>query len=99
MCVGYSSSSAVAAAAAATGLYRVDSYVWELTGDIDLAPSAGKCGPHWFAWPHLHGLFMILSWGFLLQAGAFIARYFRDYKPPLWFKLHQALQVSHRESQ
>eukprot|EP00117_Sycon_ciliatum_P029402 scpid58184/ scgid23421/ len=73
---------------------QVDSYVWELTGDIDLAPSAGKCGPHWFAWPHLHGLFMILSWGFLLQAGAFIARYFRDYKPPLWFKLHQALQIS-----
>ena len=41
----------------------------------------------------LHGVFMIIGWGILLQGGAFIARYFR-YKDPLWFHLHRIFQVS-----
>lgn len=71
---------------------RIMSDLWLLGGNIQGAQEAGSCGPKWFLYAHLHGLFMILSWGILLQAGAFIARYFRQFDP-LWFKLHRAFQV------
>ena len=41
----------------------------------------------------LHGVLMVIGWGILLQAGAFIARYFR-HKNPLWFHLHRICQIS-----
>ncbi len=60
---------------------------------VDLAPSGGQCKPVFINMIMLHGIFMVLSWGILLQWGAFIARYLR-HKDPLWFKLHRAIQVS-----
>ena len=60
---------------------------------VDSAPSGGQCNPVFINMIMLHGILMVLSWGILLQWGAFIARYFR-HKDPLWFKLHRAIQVS-----
>lgn len=40
----------------------------------------------------LHGVFMVVGWGILLQMGAFIARYFRKHDPT-WFHLHRVCQV------
>eukprot|EP00117_Sycon_ciliatum_P029084 scpid63705/ scgid0791/ Putative ferric-chelate reductase 1 homolog len=67
--------------------------MWLLTGNPETADTVGSCGPTWFLYMHLHGFFMIISWGILLIAGVFIARYFRD-KDPLWFKLHRGLQIA-----
>lgn len=70
--------------------------IWLLEGtasDADKTPSAGGCGSVDFNLIALHGIFMFLGWGVLLQAGAFIARYFR-HKDPWWFKMHRGLQVS-----
>lgn len=39
-----------------------------------------------------HGLLMTVSWGFLLPAGAVIAKFFK-HKAPLWFHCHRAFQV------
>ena len=39
---------------------------------------------------------MFIGWGVLLQAGAFIARYFR-HKDPWWFKMHRGLQVNYKK--
>ena len=36
---------------------------------------------------------MFIGWGVLLQAGAFIARYFRHVPDSWWFKMHRGLQV------
>eukprot|EP00117_Sycon_ciliatum_P039017 scpid59324/ scgid28898/ Nitrile-specifier protein 2 len=66
--------------------------MWLLTGNPDMAGTAGSCGPTWFLYMHLHGFFMIISWGILLIAGVFIARYCRD-QDPLWFKLHRGIQI------
>ena len=41
----------------------------------------------------LHGVFMVVGWGILLQMGAFIARYFRKHDP-MWFHLHRVCQIS-----
>jgi len=40
----------------------------------------------------LHGILMTISWGFLLPAGAVIAKFFK-HKDPLWFHLHRFFQV------
>lgn len=71
--------------------------IWLLEGtasDADGNPSAGGCGSSDFNLIALHGLFMFLGWGVLLQAGAFIARYFRHVENAFWFKMHRGLQVS-----
>jgi hypothetical protein len=39
-----------------------------------------------------HGALMVLSWGFLLPAGAVLARFFK-HREPLWFHLHRSVQV------
>ena len=70
--------------------------IWILEGtasEADANPSAGGCGSSDFNLIALHGLFMFLGWGVFLQAGAFIARYFR-HKDPWWFKMHRGIQVS-----
>ena len=69
--------------------------IWLLSGsasDADDNESAGGCGSADFNLIALHGLLMFLGWGAFLQAGAFIARYFR-HKDPWWFKMHRAIQV------
>lgn len=40
----------------------------------------------------LHAILMIISWGFLLPAGAVIAKFFK-HKDPLWFHAHRVIQV------
>ena len=76
--------------------------IWLLEGDVSAAddtPSAGGCGSADFNLIALHGIFMFLGWGVLLQAGAFIARYFRHIEPEgWWFKMHRIFQVSRSES-
>ncbi|KAG2440090.1 hypothetical protein HXX76_004204 [Chlamydomonas incerta] len=68
--------------------------LYELQGDPEATPPYpdGSCGST-FLYPHLHGIFMGLAWGILLQAGWFIARYFKRHDPT-WFNLHRACQVS-----
>ena len=69
--------------------------LWLLKGnasDADDTPSGGDCDGSDFNLIMLHGLFMFIGWGVLLQAGAFIGRYFR-HKDPWWFKMHRGLQV------
>lgn len=72
--------------------------IWLLEGnvsDVDNTPSAGGCGSADFNLIALHGIFMFLGWGVLLQFGAFIARYFRHKQPEgWWFKMHKIFQVS-----
>lgn len=72
--------------------------IWLLEGDAseaDKTPSAGGCGSADFNLIALHGIFMFLGWGVLLQGGAFIARYFRHREPEgWWFKMHRIFQVS-----
>jgi len=72
--------------------------IWLLEGDVseaDKTASAGGCGSADFNLIALHGIFMFLGWGVLLQAGAFIARYFRHREPEgWWFKMHRIFQVS-----
>jgi len=72
--------------------------IWLLEGDYseaDKTPSAGGCGSSDFNLIALHGIFMFIGWGILLQAGAFIARYFRHIEPEgWWFKMHRGFQVS-----
>ena len=65
--------------------------------EADKNPSAGECGSSDFNLVALHGIFMFIGWGVLLQAGAFIARYFR-HKDPWWFKMHRGLQVNYRKA-
>ncbi|KAK3711397.1 hypothetical protein QZH41_013506, partial [Actinostola sp. cb2023] len=70
--------------------------VWLLKGnvsDVDKTPSFDGCDGGNFTLIMLHGIFMFIGWGVLLQLGAFIARYFR-HKDPWWFKMHRGLQVS-----
>lgn len=76
--------------------------IWLLKGtadDVDKNDAGSKCGAMDFNLIMLHGIFMFIGWGILLQGGAFIARYFR-HKDPWWFKMHRALQVqySHTKS-
>ena len=59
----------------------------------DLAKKQADCKPTFVNFILLHGILMVLSWGFFLQWGAFIARYFR-HKDPTWFHLHRFFQVS-----
>ncbi|KAG2454844.1 hypothetical protein HYH02_000676 [Chlamydomonas schloesseri] len=67
--------------------------LYELRGDPAATPlyPGGSCGSS-FLYPHLHGIFMGLAWGILLQAGWFIARYFKRHDPT-WFHLHRACQI------
>ena len=69
--------------------------MWLLNGtadDVDKNEAGSKCGVMDFNLIMLHGIFMFIGWGVLLQGGAFVARYFR-HKDPWWFKMHRALQV------
>ena len=59
----------------------------------DQAKKQADCKPTFVNFILLHGILMVLSWGFFLQWGAFIARYFR-HKDPTWFHLHRFFQVS-----
>ena len=72
--------------------------IWLLKGDVsdaDKTPTAGGCGSADFNLIALHGIFMFLGWGVLLQLGAFLARYFRHRQPEgWWFKMHKIFQVS-----
>ncbi|KXZ46805.1 hypothetical protein GPECTOR_40g539 [Gonium pectorale] len=73
------------------GSFANDLYV--LQGDPEDSPVSRRgCGRS-FLFPHLHGILMGLAWGVLLQAGWFIARYFKPHDPT-WFHLHRACQVS-----
>ena len=68
-------------------------YLQGTAEDADSAPhSTQGCNPLYFSILHLHGLFMFIGWGLLLQLGAFIARYFR-HKGAMWFNLHKLFQV------
>ncbi|KAG2491465.1 hypothetical protein HYH03_010250 [Edaphochlamys debaryana] len=73
------------------GAISADLYM--LQGDPAVTPphSVG-CGSS-MLFPYLHGLFMGLGWGVLLQAGWFIARYFKAHDPR-WFHLHRACQIT-----
>ncbi|XP_031558496.1 cytochrome b561 and DOMON domain-containing protein At3g07570-like [Actinia tenebrosa] len=69
--------------------------LWLLQGnvtDADQTSSLGECDSFSFNLIMLHGIFMFIGWGVLLQLGAFLARYYR-HKDPWWFKMHRALQV------
>ena len=74
--------------------------LWMLVGDTDSADEtplhSQECKKPFAGTLNLvmlHGVFMVIGWGILLQAGAFIARYLR-FKDPLWFHLHRVCQVS-----
>ena len=72
--------------------------IWLLQGtakDADMTKNGDECNLLYFSYIHLHGIFMFIGWGVLLQLGMFFARYFR-HKDPWWFKMHQALQVSNK---
>ncbi|CAD5115323.1 unnamed protein product [Dimorphilus gyrociliatus] len=63
-----------------------------LSGNYISSPISESCNQPFFNLIALHGIFMFIGWGVCLQAGAFIARYFR-HKDPLWFKIHRILQI------
>src|SRR5690606_27551325 len=64
---------------------------WLLSGTVaNSSTKTGRAG--WLSTVLLHALVMFLGWGVFLQAGAFIARYFR-HKDPWWFKMHRGLQM------
>ena len=70
--------------------------IWLLEGTAGLADKSRdgeECNLLYFSYIQLHGIFMFIGWGILLQLGMFFARYFR-HKDPWWFKMHRALQVS-----
>ena len=70
-----------------------DLYLLEGTAiSADRAPQDANCEPMSFTLVTLHAILMVMGWGFFLQFGAFIARYFR-HRAPLWFRLHQLFQV------
>jgi len=68
--------------------YDTDLYI--LTGVPADSKVVNEARP-WMTYWILHGMFMVLGWGICLQAGAFVARYFRR-KDPFWFKFHRAVQ-------
>jgi hypothetical protein len=72
-----------------THLYEL----WSLSGDPDMTETVG-CDRVWFSYLHLHGLFMIIAFGFLFPAGALIARYYRCKGTKAWFIVHVIVQVS-----
>ncbi|XP_028399643.1 uncharacterized protein LOC114523035 isoform X2 [Dendronephthya gigantea] len=70
--------------------------IWLLEGNVnDVKETADgeECNLLYFSYIQLHGIFMFIGWGLLLQLGMFFARYFRQ-RDPWWFKMHRALQVS-----
>ena len=75
-----------------SGETLADVWVLQGTGSDTASPTiSGR--QTWISTTVLHAIFMSIAWGILLQAGVFIARYFR-HKDPLWFKLHRALQMT-----
>lgn len=69
--------------------------IWLLEGTammVEKMPDGEECNLLYFSYIQLHGIFMFIGWGVLLQLGMFFARYFRN-KDPWWFKMHRALQV------
>lgn len=40
----------------------------------------------------IHGILMLVSWGFLLPAGAVIAKFYKN-RDPWWFRLHLVCQI------
>jgi hypothetical protein len=76
-----------------SGVHQND--IWLLEGtaaSADNSRDGEECNLLYFSYIQLHGIFMFIGWGILLQLGMFFARYFR-YKDPWWFKMHRALQV------
>ena len=70
--------------------------VWILKGDVHAArnsPNPGKCDGTSLNFIALHSLFMIVSWGIIIQIGAFVARYFK-HKGKIWYNTHRILAVS-----
>ncbi|XP_013403073.1 actin-fragmin kinase isoform X2 [Lingula anatina] len=71
--------------------------LWLLRGNGSSVTSlevSTKCGGPFIVFWNLivlHTVFMFAGWGILLQAGAFIARYFK-WKGPKWFLIHRVLQ-------
>jgi hypothetical protein len=75
---------------------KVTNDFFELVGDAsmaDKAPLSADCNPTFFSHIMLHGIFMVLAWGFFLPWGAFIARHMK-HREPLWFHLHRLFQVT-----
>ena len=70
--------------------------IWILKGDAQAArnsPDPGKCDGTSLNFIALHSLFMIISWGILIQVGAFVARYLK-HKGNIWYNAHRILVVS-----
>ncbi|XP_046858933.1 protein GLUTELIN PRECURSOR ACCUMULATION 3-like isoform X2 [Xenia sp. Carnegie-2017] len=70
--------------------------LWLLNGTakmVDGTKDGDDCKLLYFSFIHLHGIFMFIGWGALLQLGMFFARYFR-HREPWWFKMHRIFQVS-----
>jgi uncharacterized membrane protein len=65
---------------------RVRLQVDFMTGTV----KAGKADPRHIA----HGALMFVSWGIILQFGAFFARYAKPLPNALWFKLHRIIQFA-----
>ena len=75
---------------------KVTDEFYELVGDAsmaDKAPVSADCSPSFFSQIMLHGIFVVLAWGFFLPWGAFIARHMK-HREPLWFHLHILFQVN-----
>eukprot|EP00112_Aurelia_sp_Birch-Aquarium-sp1_P010575 Seg2253.7 transcript_id=Seg2253.7/GoldUCD/mRNA.D3Y31 product="Cytochrome b561 DM13 and DOMON domain-containing protein" protein_id=Seg2253.7/GoldUCD/D3Y31 len=69
--------------------------IWILKGGMQAArnsPNPGKCDGASLSFIALHSLFMIVSWGIMLQLGAFVARYFK-HKGKMWYNTHRILAV------
>lgn len=56
----------------------------QLTGGVALTPLQKS--------KRNHGALMLVSWGFLLPAGAIIGRFYK-HRSPIWFHLHRGIQV------
>ena len=72
--------------------------MWLLKGTSKMADETTdgeECNLLYFTFIELHGIFMFIGWGVLLQLGMFFARYFR-HKHPWWFKMHRVFQVRKR---
>eukprot|EP00041_Stephanoeca_diplocostata_P024637 m.630443 g.630443 ORF g.630443 m.630443 type:complete len:556 (-) comp22566_c0_seq2:454-2121(-) len=68
--------------------------MWLLQGS-PVESSEGEGCKSWLSLPMLHGIFMLLGWGVFIQAGHFIARYFRQHGAEgWWFKRHKYLMMT-----
>ncbi|KAK6918219.1 Cytochrome b561/ferric reductase transmembrane [Dillenia turbinata] len=58
---------------------------------VDFSKASAPATPHFQNIKTSHGVLGTLGWGFLLPAGAIIARYLK-HKDPLWYYLHTCIQ-------